>query len=184
MGGLVSRSALYYGSEISDSWVSKVDKLITLGTPHHGAVLERIGDIVQQSISKLPFAGSLGKLGDIRSTGIIDLRHGSVRDEDWQSLATRSVLPDSERQITPLPPDITAYFVAGTLSEAEDSSKMSYVLGDGLVNINSALGEHTEMHTLQVPKERKKVFYGVGHFGLLSDKRVLKQTVEWLQEQL
>lgn len=184
MGGLVSRSALYYGSEISDSWVSKVDKLITLGTPHHGAVLERIGDIVQQSISKLPFAGSLGKLGDIRSTGIIDLRHGSVRDEDWQSLATRSVLPDSERQVTPLPPHITAYFLAGTLSETEekDSSKMSYLLGDGLVNINSALGEHTEMHTLQVPRERKKVFYGVGHFGLLSDKQVLDQAIDWLSD--
>ena len=182
MGGLVSRSALYYGSETSDSWVSKVDKLITLGTPHHGAVLERIGDIVQQSISKLPFAGSLGKLGDIRSTGIIDLRHGSIRDEDWQSLATRSVLPDSERQVTPLLPHITAYFLAGTLSEVEDSSKMSYLLGDGLVNINSALGEHTEMHTLQVPKERKKVFYGVGHFGLLSDKQVLKQAIDWLSD--
>ncbi|MCD9150823.1 alpha/beta hydrolase [Psychrobacter sanguinis] len=182
MGGLVSRSALYYGGETSDSWVSKVDKLITLGTPHHGAVLERIGDIVQQSISKLPFAGSLGKLGDIRSTGIIDLRHGSVRDEDWQSLATRSVLPDSERQVTPLPPHITAYFLAGTLSETEDSSKMSYLLGDGLVNINSALGEHTEMHTLQVPKERKKVFYGVGHFGLLSDKQVLDQAIDWLSD--
>ena len=139
---------------------------------------------MQQSISKLPFAGSLGKLGDIRSTGIIDLRHGSIRDEDWQSLATRSVLPDSERQVTPLPPHITTYFLAGTLSETEEegSSKMSYLLGDGLVNINSALGEHTEMHTLQVPKDRKEVFYGVGHFGLLSDKQVLKQAVDWLNE--
>ena len=81
MGGLVSRSALYYGEQAQQQWV-KNQKLITLGTPHHGAVLERIGNTVQQTISKLPFAGSLGKLGDIRSTGIIDLRHGSVRDED------------------------------------------------------------------------------------------------------
>lgn len=78
MGGLVSRSALYYGQQAQQQWVKKTKKLITLGTPHHGAVLERIGNTVQQTISRLPFAGSLGKLGDIRSTGIIDLRHGSI----------------------------------------------------------------------------------------------------------
>lgn len=180
MGGLVSRSALYYGEQAQQQWVKKTKKLITLGTPHHGAVLERIGNTVQQTISKLPFAGSLGKLGDIRSTGIIDLRHGSVRDEDWQSLATRSVLPDSQRHFTPLPKHIAAYFLAGSLSEEGDSSKISYLLGDGLVNIHSALGEHTGDHSLDVPEEHKAVFYGVGHMSLLSDEQVLDKTVEWL----
>lgn len=184
MGGLVSRSALYYGSEQQHNWVNKVQKLITLGSPHHGALLERIGDVVQQSISKLPFAGSLAKLGDIRSMGIIDLRHGSVRDEDWQSLQARSVLPDSERHPTPLPKHIAAYFLAGSLSEEGQASKVSDLLGDGLVNINSALGEHTTEHTLAVPKERKAVFYGVGHMALMSDEQVLDKTVEWLVHKL
>lgn len=182
MGGLVSRSALYYGDELSYSWVDKVNKLITIGTPHHGAVLERIGNTVQQTISRLPFAGSLGKLGDIRSTGIIDLRHGSIRDEDWQSLATRSVLPDSERHFTPLPEHITAYFLAASLSEEGDNSKVNYLLGDGLVNIHSALGEHIGDHSLDVPESHKAVIYGIGHLALLSDKRVLKQTVKWLND--
>lgn len=122
MGGLVSRSALYYGKQAQYKWVEKVDKLITLGTPHHGAVLERIGDFVQQSIAKLPFAGALAKLGDIRSAGIIDLRHGSVRDEDWQSLQTRSVLPDGARHFTPLPEHVAGYFIAGSLSVEGDES--------------------------------------------------------------
>ncbi|SUD91511.1 GPI inositol-deacylase [Psychrobacter phenylpyruvicus] len=184
MGGLVSRSALYYGEQAQQQWVKKTKKLITLGAPHHGAVLERIGNTVQQTISKLPFAGSLGKLGDIRSTGIIDLRHGSIRDEDWQSLATRSVLPDSERHFTPLPEHIAAYFLAASLSEEGDNSKVNYMLGDGLVNIHSALGEHIGDHSLDVPKSRKVVVYGIGHLALLSDKRVLDQTIKWLQEEL
>lgn len=181
MGGLVSRSALYYGEEAQYEWVAKVGKLITLGTPHHGAVLERIGDFVQQTISRLPFAGSLAKLGDLRSAGIIDLRHGSVRDEDWQSLSIRSVLPDNERHATPLPQHIKAYFLAGSLSEEGNNSKGSHLLGDGLVNIKSALGEHTNEHTLAVPKERKALFYGVGHLALLTDEKVLDKTVEWLK---
>lgn len=183
MGGLVSRSALYYAEQAQQPWVKKTNKLITLGTPHHGAVLERIGNTVQQTISKLPFAGSLGKLGDIRSTGIIDLRHGSVRDEDWQTLATRSVLPDSERHFTPLPEHIAAYFLAASLSEEGDNSKVNYLLGDGLVNIHSALGEHTGDHSLNVPEARKAVFYGIGHLALLSDKRVLDQVINWLHEE-
>ncbi|WP_019671720.1 esterase/lipase family protein [Psychrobacter lutiphocae] len=182
MGGLVSRSALYYGAQAHYEWVDKVNKLITLGTPHHGAVLERIGDFVQQSIAKLPFAGALAKLGDIRSVGIIDLRHGSVRDEDWQALQSRSVLPDEARHFTPLPEHISCYFLAGSLSEEGDESDMGHLLGDGLVNIPSALGEHTDEHTLDVPDAHKAVFYEVSHLALLTDERVLNQTLEWLQE--
>lgn len=103
-----------------------------------------------------------------------------MRDEDWQSLQVRSVLPDSERHPTPLPKHIAAYFLAGSLSEEGQASKVSDLLGDGLVNINSALGEHTTEHTLAVPKERKAVFYGVGHMSLMFDKQVLDKTVEWL----
>ena len=58
--------------------MKRVGNLITLGSPHHGAVLRRIGNYVQEIIGKLPFAGSLAKLGDMRSAGIIDLRHGSI----------------------------------------------------------------------------------------------------------
>ena len=59
MGGLLSRSALFYGKEQGFSWVERVGNLITLGSPHHGASLEQIGHFVQDKIAKLPFAGSL-----------------------------------------------------------------------------------------------------------------------------
>ncbi|WP_374190043.1 hypothetical protein [Psychrobacter cibarius] len=76
--------------------------LVTLGSPHHGASLEQIGHFVQDKIAKLPFAGSLAKLGDLRSAGIIDLRYGSIRDADWKSTEGRSVLPAEFRHPTRL----------------------------------------------------------------------------------
>ncbi len=180
MGGLVSRSALFYGKEQGFDWVKQVGNLITLGSPHHGASLERIGYFVQDMIGRLPFAGSLAKLGDLRSAGIIDLRYGSIRDADWKFLEGRSVLPTEFRHPTRLPLHVNTYFVAATIVEAHYDSKATSLLGDGLVTIESALGEYTDEHTLMVPEGRKAVFYGVSHYNLLYSGRVHKQVVAWL----
>lgn len=182
MGGLVSRSALFYGKQQGFTWVKQVGNLITLGSPHHGALLERIGFFVQDIIAKLPFAGSLAKLGDLRSAGIIDLRHGSIREEDWKSLEGRSVLPPEFRHPARLPSHVHTYFIAGTLAEAHFESKASMLLGDGLVTIESALGEHPGEHELFVPEGRKAIFYGVSHYELLYSDRVYEQVVTWLVE--
>jgi pimeloyl-ACP methyl ester carboxylesterase len=44
MGGLVSRSAYYYGMAAGQAWPQHLGKLVFLGTPHHGALLERVGN--------------------------------------------------------------------------------------------------------------------------------------------
>lgn len=180
MGGLVSRSALFYSKQQGFNWIQRVGNLITLGTPHHGASLERIGYFVQGMIAKLPFAGSLAKLGDLRSAGIIDLRHGSIRDADWQALEGRDVLPPEFRHPTPLPLHVHSHFVAATLVEALYHSKATSLLGDGLVTVESALGEYDDVHSLIVPEERKAIFYGVSHYELLYNDRVHKQVIKWL----
>ncbi len=180
MGGLVSRSALFYGKEQGYHWVQRVGNLITLGSPHNGASLERIGVFVQEMIGKLPFAGSLAKLGDLRSAGIIDLRYGSVRDADWNTLEGRSVLPQEFRHPARLPLHVRSYFVAGTIVEAHYDSKAASLLGDGLVTVNSALGEDSAEHTLFVPEGHKAVFYGVNHYDLIYNERVHAQVKAWL----
>ena len=180
MGGLVARSALFYGKQQGFNWVKRVGNLITLGSPHHGASLERIGNFVQDRIAKLPFAGSLAKLGDLRSAGIIDLRHGSIRDEDWQYLEGRSILPHEFRHPAELPLHVHTYLVAGTLAEAHYDFMAASLLGDGLVTIDSALGEHTDEHVLFVPEGHKAIFYGVSHYDLLYNDRVHKQVIAWL----
>jgi pimeloyl-ACP methyl ester carboxylesterase len=180
MGGLVARSALFYGKQQGFSWVERVSNLVTLGSPHHGASLERIGYYVQDRVAKLPFAGSLATLGDLRSAGIIDLRHGSIRDADWQSLDDRTGVPEDFRHPARLPLHVNTYLIAATLVNDHHQSKVTSLLGDGLVTIESALGEHAGEHALSVPEWHRAVFYGVSHYNLLYNDRVREQVITWL----
>src|SRR5262249_46244803 len=43
MGGLVARSACHAGERAGHAWRPKLGKLVCLGSPHHGAPLERGG---------------------------------------------------------------------------------------------------------------------------------------------
>ena len=47
MGGLVARSAWELGRARGDAWPGRVTKMIFLGTPHHGAPLERGGHWIE-----------------------------------------------------------------------------------------------------------------------------------------
>lgn len=183
MGGLVFRSAFFYAKHYGHKWTNRVDKLFTLGTPNHGAGLERIGDYVQKTIGKLPYAGSLAKLGNIRSEGIIDLRYGSIVDEDWKNSEPRDVLPDMFRTPAPLSKSIKTYAIAGMVARSSQCSKTSQQFGDGLVTISSALGEHEAEQALFIPEGRKAIFYGVSHMGLVTDSRVQQQILSWLNDE-
>ena len=102
MGGLVARSACRYGEEAGHAWRQKLDKLVFLGTPHHGAPLERIGNWVDVILGKTPYAAAFARLGKIRSAGVTDLRYGNLLDEDWQGRDRFAREPDSRRPV-PLP---------------------------------------------------------------------------------
>ena len=84
MGGLVTRSALHLAQSEQPDWLKKVRKVVYLGSPHHGAALERGGFRLDQSIARSPYTAPLGALSRMRSTGITDLRHGNILDADWQ----------------------------------------------------------------------------------------------------
>ena len=182
MGGLVARSALFYAEQEGLHWLDRVGNLVTIGSPHQGALLERTGYYILDIVGKVPFAASLSKMGNIRSAGIIDLRHGSIRDEDWKYLKDRDVLPEEFRHPTKLPRHIRTYFIAGSMVEGVYDSKATNLVGDGLVTIESALGEAGELHTLYVPEGRKAIFYGVNHLNLMYDRRIHYQIIEWLKD--
>ncbi|KAA5635022.1 hypothetical protein F3H16_34415, partial [Pseudomonas aeruginosa] len=97
MGGLVSRSALFYGKQNMYQWIHMVENLVCIGSPHHGAVLERFGFALQDRLGAFPFVGLIGQLVNIRSNGILDLRHGSVRDDDWEYMDARIGMMDDNR---------------------------------------------------------------------------------------
>ena len=142
MGGLVSRSALFYGKQNLHDWLPKIDRLVCIGSPHHGAALERFGFSLQEKLGRFPFVKIIGHLGNIRSCGILDLRYGSVRDDDWEHQEARIGLMDDNRKPAPLPTHIRTFLIAGTLESQNSKSKALNVIGDYLVSIKSALGEH------------------------------------------
>jgi pimeloyl-ACP methyl ester carboxylesterase len=179
MGGLVARSAMHVAAQQGDAWLAKVDKAVYVGTPHHGAVLERGGFWLQKSLTYSPYTAPLSALGRIRSAGITDLRHGNVQDHDWEHCDEHENHKDTRRP-TPLLPGIRHYAIAATLSK-QPGQRIGRLMGDGLVHPSSATGRHPKAEfDLAFPEEHTRVFYGLGHLAMLHDPRVMNQLSQWL----
>ncbi|MEZ0310524.1 MAG: esterase/lipase family protein, partial [Myxococcota bacterium] len=82
MGGLVARSACHAAAQEQHHWPTKLGRLACLGSPHHGAPLERGGNLVDVLLGVSRYSAPLARLGQIRSAGVTDLRYGNVLDED------------------------------------------------------------------------------------------------------
>ena len=179
MGGLVLRSACHYGAAAGHGWLAQLKQLIFLGTPHHGAALERAGHWVDVVLGSTPYSRPFARLGHMRSAGITDLRYGYVLDADWQGRDRFRRSPD-QRQPVPLPAGVDCFAVAATLA-AQRSPVAERLVGDGLVPLHSALGWHDDAaRRLVFAKERQCVVHRVSHMGLLGDAGVARQLVQWL----
>ena len=176
MGGLVSRSAFYYGRKARHAWCKSLDKIVFLGTPHSGAPLERGGHWIDILLGATPYASPFAKLGKVRSSGITDLRHGSLVDDDWQG--ERRFEPPLDGLIhLPLPNGVKCYVIAATIDDGLQTKSVSTagkrLLGDGLVPLASALGKHKdEERNLSFPTDHQCVLRGVNHMGLLKAAQV------------
>ena len=178
MGGLVARSACHYGRLAGHRWPSRLDRLMFLGTPHHGALLERAGNWVDVLLGISPYSAPIGRLGGIRSDGIRDLRYGNVVDSDWQGVASEHV--KNTRDWIHLPEGVECFAIAAT-KQARPSRGNAPSGGDGLVSLKSALGEHRDpARSLGIPKSRQAEFYRLKHFDLLSSRDVYDRMRSWL----
>jgi hypothetical protein len=161
MGGLVARSAYHHGAEAGHAWPARLSQLVFLGTPHHGAPLERGGSWVDLLLGVSPYTAPLGRLGMLRSAGITDLRHGFVRDEDWQG-RDRFARTGDRRALAPLPDAVECHALAGG--------------SDLLVPVASALGRHRDPHkALGFPESHCWVGEGMNHFDLLDRPEVYER---------
>lgn len=179
MGGLVARSAVATGRGLGQGWPGLVQDLVFLGTPQHGAPLERAGHGVDWLLASNPFTAPFARLGKIRSAGITDLRHGHVQDADWQG-RDRFASGADHRQPLPLPDGVRCFAVAATLA-GQRSRVAERLTGDGLVPLDSALGRHDDPALrLEVPRERQRTVFRTGHLDLLSSPVVAEQLRTWL----
>ncbi|MDQ3369975.1 MAG: GPI inositol-deacylase, partial [Myxococcota bacterium] len=176
MGGLVARSACRIADDRTHAWRPRLHALIMLGSPHHGAPLERGGNWIDRLLGISPYSAPLGALGRIRSAGVTDLRYGNVVDDHWHG-RDRFAHGADERSACALPDGARCYVIAGTLSPAAASRLRS----DGLVPVASALGDHArDALGLAVPAEHRWIAYGTGHLDLIAAQAVYAQIRTWL----
>jgi pimeloyl-ACP methyl ester carboxylesterase len=176
MGGLVTRSASHHAAQINHSWVKKLSKLITLGTPHAGAPLERAGRGLDFLLSISPYSAPLAKLGLVRSAGIQNLRDGAVT---------------ASGELPIWPKHVKLYTLACTKQKAFEKSDttdlaapLKRLLGDGLVPVKSALAQDDQPKLglpMRIPASRQALVYETDHFQMLSSPIVAQQLLRWLK---
>ena len=113
-------AALHLAQQQGLDWPRRVHALAFLGTPHHGAPLERGGLLVDRLLGISPYVAPFARLGRSRSAGITDLRFGNLQDADWQGRDTQDQRHD-DRVSTPLPAGVKTCLVAATTAEQVDS---------------------------------------------------------------
>mgnify|MGYP001824205318 CR=1 FL=1 len=179
MGGLVTRSALNYGQQQQKKWTKHLKKIIFLGTPHHGTPLERAGNYLDVILENIPYTKPFARLGKIRSAGVTDLRYGYLLDEDWEKI-DRFKIQSNKKQNIPLPDQILCFSIAASIGK-ETNSLSSKLVGDRLVDIDSALGKHKNPDKdLQFKKENTWIAYENTHLDLLSNPKIYAKIKGWL----
>lgn len=167
MGGLVARSACQHARSAGHVWPEHLRKLVFLGTPHHGAPLERAGHGLELMMDLSPYSMPLARLSRARSAGITDLRHGTI---------------SAGHHIVPLPLGVKCYAAAAVRATKRGVLSEKFV-GDGLVPLDSALGRHFDAaRALAIPEDHQWVGYGMGHRELMHHPDVYAQVRRWLEQ--
>ncbi len=170
MGGLLARSACQYAADADHSWLASLRDLVCMGSPHHGAPLERGGRWIDLVLGATPFASPLARVGKLRSAGITDLRHGATRP------------PRSRRRVAPLPRGVRCYAIAATTGLRRGDLKDRWI-GDGLVPVESALGHHPDPErSIGFAKRRQWIGYGMHHLDLLGHPDVADRLLRWFDK--
>ncbi len=158
MGGLVMRAACAVTTDADSAWTDLVTNVVTLGTPHLGAPLERGVALGARALGWFPESAPLGRILEYRSVGILDLRGGLA--PDLQNL-----------------PHARYHLVAATLAGSH-RHPVSEAFGDLLVRYPSATGR---------PRRGREMFPGADvlhikgdHFDLLNHPRVYAALRTWL----
>lgn len=192
MGGLVARSAAYYAQNDGLEWQGKLKNLIFLGTPHHGAPLERAGHWIDTVLGKTRYSAPFARLGKLRSSGIKNLRHGYICDQDWRAIQSEGNQATTHKVI-PLPDNVNCYAIAASnTSQPQVSPEVSpevsslapaqHLIGDGLVPIDSALGvDQLPERCLAFQADNQWIAYETSHMALLSSSKVNNQLQHWLK---
>jgi pimeloyl-ACP methyl ester carboxylesterase len=176
MGGLVGRSACHYA--VDHVWPSKVAHVFTLGTPHFGAPFEKAATATAAALARVPETRGIAHALNARSSGIQDLGHGYLVDEDWLDQDPGAFIKQAGSEI-PFLSCANHYFVSATLTR-ELHAPIGRIVGDLLVLHPSAWGVARRGHRLRFPVDQYRHVGGVNHFDLLNHPAIYAQIATWL----
>jgi pimeloyl-ACP methyl ester carboxylesterase len=179
LGGLVIRSACHYAERLSLSWLERTRRAFYLGAPHLGSPLEKAGHWLSLVLGAIdhPVVRLTGTLGNLRSAGVKDLRHGSLLDEDWQGRDLDAFDLMRPRPV-PLHPGIQHFLIAGALTQSE-AHFITRLFGDAFVRLPSATDPGRRAG---LPSEHFAVFPGVHHMLLSHSPEVYTRLRSWFGE--
>ena len=158
MGGLVIRAACAVVTDAPTQWNRLVTDVVTLGTPHLGAPLERTVHVGARALGLLPESAPFGRILEYRSVGILDLRGGLAPDVRH--------LPHARYRL-----------VAATLARSH-RHPVSEIFGDLLVRYPSAVGRPRRGRALF--PDADVLYVRGGHFDLLNHPEVDAALRDWL----
>jgi triacylglycerol lipase len=181
MGGLVTHSACYNASEDGLIWPQKVKQIFLLATPHLGSYLEKFANLTTNILEKVPnwHTRLVGKVINLRSAGIKDLRYGYLLESDWKDQDPDRLLKNNK-----MPPPVlenTAYYViSGRLTDTE-KHWVSQLFGDILVSTKSAVARSKNTDEFNFSDDNHFAMAKTYHFQLQSSLKVYEQIKNWLQ---
>ncbi|GAB3128716.1 hypothetical protein GCM10027289_08680 [Tsukamurella serpentis] len=179
MGGLVARSAVHLAAMQAMAWPAAVSCTVSLGTPHLGAPLEQLAHYGRAALAILPETRPLGRMLGRRSSGIRDLRGGSLVDEDWRD-RDADALGAAVAAEVPLLPTADHYFVTATLTR-DARHPLGRILGDGLVLPASAAGRG-RARRVGFTDDRGMHLGRANHFTLLRSDAVYQRVRQWIDQ--
>ena len=155
----------------------RLRQLVFLGTPHHGAPLERGGNWLHPRAGHQPLRGAL-------CPPVGPAQRGHHRPAPWQPDRTgRGARAASAHRDTRAVVPLAARQSPAMRSPARWARRRREHewLGDGLVPLASALGRHAKpTHDLRIPPSHQWIARGVNHLGLLGSEAVYRRLRRWL----
>jgi pimeloyl-ACP methyl ester carboxylesterase len=204
MGGLIIRSAGYYGGAGSEKreggkrptaashssfpaseaapWLAHLRSVFLIGTPNDGSWLEQNSHFTARLLERINLFPTrfLSKALNQRSNGIKDLRYSILVDEDWQDAHANDLTPPR----TPVPPlpGVQYHILVGAWLRTSRPAALREYFGDGLVGKGSAHGHTTFGDEAGLPagaSVRTAVFSQQHHGGLLTHPEVYQYLKHW-----
>jgi len=177
---LVLQAAPYLPFRYAGLGLKKILGMIPAG--REGATLAPVGWTADFFIRQVPtFTLKLAaRILDLRSDGIVDLRHGYLLREEWEGGESWGGLKSRKLPVPPLA-HARYYAVAGCISKKEASGPSPLRI-DGMVSTASAANQGPEDELRFVENNRYCELPGVFHFVMPFSPEVYRVLARWFAE--